>query len=240
MAKAASRQIVSKVYRESFDSGPAGWWGWISNQGGPKPLEYQTGTVVTRSPWWIDYNHAPPGAGYLHMLACMNTCGPQSEVIKEVGGPNGFLAGGFPTNFTGARMTVRLKGELVACGAGLVLLIQGNVEGIVSGWLFTSQPLPVERDWNEGTITLAPDEAQWTPLGARHDRGDMYGVKPLEKVLAHVNTNIMLVLFPLQIAPMGQLAGDPHRLRPERDYPVWRHKLPEGYVAFDDVRIEFP
>jgi hypothetical protein len=26
--------------------------------------------------WWIDYNHAPPGAGYMHLLASLNTAGP--------------------------------------------------------------------------------------------------------------------------------------------------------------------
>ena len=33
--------------------------------------------------------------------------------------------------------------------------------------------------------------------------------------------------------------GEPHILRPERDYPVWRSRLPEGYVVMDTVEIEF-
>ena len=49
----------------------------------------------------------------------------------------------------------------------------------------------------------------------------------------------MLVLFPLDVSPMGPLDGDPRILRPERDYPVWRHRLPEGYVTLNEVRIEF-
>jgi hypothetical protein len=36
------------------------------------------------------------------------------------------------------------------------------------------------------------------------------------------------------------LNGDPQLLRPEKDYPVWRSRLPEGYVLLDDVRIQFP
>jgi hypothetical protein len=31
---------------------------------------------------------------------------------------------------------------------------------------------------------------------------------------------------------------DRHRLRPEKDYPVWRGRLPEGYVMLDEVRID--
>jgi hypothetical protein len=49
----------------------------------------------------------------------------------------------------------------------------------------------------------------------------------------------MLVLFPLTVAPMGPIAGDPHQLRPGRDYPVWTSRLPEGYVTLSEVRIEF-
>ena len=83
------------------------------------------------------------------------------------------------------------------------------------------------------------DADQWTSLDSRHDRTECYGTRPLETVLSDVNTNILLVLFPLDIAPMGPLDGDPHRLRPDVDYPIWRHRLPEGYVAMDEARISF-
>jgi len=49
------------TYIETFDDGPGGWFGWTSNSGGPKPLEISDSAVISRSPWWIDYNHAPPG-----------------------------------------------------------------------------------------------------------------------------------------------------------------------------------
>ena len=32
-------QTSQCVYHEQFDEGPGGWYGWISNAGGPKPLE---------------------------------------------------------------------------------------------------------------------------------------------------------------------------------------------------------
>ena len=232
-------QTSKCVYHERFDDGPGGWYGWISNAGGPKPLEARQGQITSRSPWWIDYNHAPPGAGYMHMVFSLATVGPQGEVYKEVGGANRFIADRCPTDFTNAAMTLRTRGELQAQGSQFVLLIQGNVEGITSGWLCTGQPFPVTESWSQQTITLDADPADWTALGVRHDRGDMYGVKPLDRVLSDVNVNIMLVLFPLDVAPMGPLDGDPHLMRPERDFPVWRHRLPEGYVTLDEVRIEF-
>ncbi len=227
-------------YRETFDSDTGGWYGWISNSAGPKRLEVRDGAVLSRSPWWIDYNHAPPGAGYLHLLFMLNTAGRPGEHQREVEGPNRFISGGYPTNFTNARMTLRLKGELEAKGAKFVLLCQSVQNGICSGWLLMGQPITVTPEWSEQTLTLTPDPAQWTCLGSRHDRTDFYGEIPLADVLNDVNTDILLVLTPLNIEPMGPIDGDPHILRPEKDYPVWRSRLPEGYVWLDTVEIDFP
>ena len=226
-------------YTEGFDEGPGGWYGWISNAAGPKPLEVRDSCALSRSPWWIDYNQAPPGAGYLNLLYMLNTGGRPGEHQREVEGENRFVKGRYPTDFTNARFSLRLKGELEAQGAQLVLLCQAVHEGICSGWLLTGKPFRVTHEWSEQTVNLAPDPAQWTCLGSRHDRADYYGVLPLERVLGDVNTDILLVLHPLDVAPMGPLAGDPHHLRPERDYPVWRGRLPEGYVLLDEVCIDF-
>jgi hypothetical protein len=229
----------SQLYLETFDNGPGGWFGWISNAAGPKPLEVRDGCLVSRSPWWIDYNHAPPGAGYLNLLAMLLTRGPFGENQREVAGENRFVDGGFSTNFTEAKITLRLKGELHANGAQLCLLVQSVHDGTCSGWLLTGQPFEVTPDWSVQSAVAIPEASQWTPLGSRHDRADYYGIIDLPRVLADVNTDILLVLFPLDVVPMGSLEGDRHRLRPERDYPVWRSRLPEGYILLDEVRIEF-
>lgn len=230
---------TSKTYRESFDNGPGGWFGWHDNARGARPLEVRDSCVISRSPWWIDYNHAPPGAGYLHLPFLLLTRGAAGEHHREVAGENRFVREGFPTDFRGARLTVRIRGELIDRGASLCLLCQGVHDGICSGWMLTGQPLRVAAEWSEQTIVCVEDESQWTCLGSRHDRVDYYGTIPLSRVLADVNADILFVLFPLDVSPMGPVAGDPHRLRPERDYPVWRGRLPEGYIVLDEVRIEF-
>jgi hypothetical protein len=226
-------------YVETFNDGPGGWYGWINNAAGPRALEVKGGCAVSRGPWWIDYNHAPPGAGYLNLLYMLNTRGRPGEHQREVQGENRFVAGGYPIDFTNARVTLRMKGEVIANGAKLVLLCQSIQNGICSGWMLTGKPFEVTKDFSEQTVVCVPDAKEWTCLGSRHDRADFYGEIPLEKVLRDVNTNILLVMFPLDIAPMGDIGGDPHKLRPEKDYPVWRSRLPEGYVVLDEVRIEF-
>lgn len=230
---------AARTYVETFDHGPGGWFGWVNNAVGPKALEVREGNLLSRSPWWIDYNHAPPGAGYLNLVAMLLTRGPFGEHQREVAGENRFVSGGFGPDFTNARMTLRLKGELHAHSAQFCLLVQSVQDGICSGWMLTGQPFQVTHDWSEQTVVAVPDPKQWTPLGSRHDRRDFYGTIDLARVLVNVNTNILLVLFPLDVVPMGPITGDRHTLRPEKDYPVWRSRLPEGYVQIDEVRIEF-
>ena len=227
-------------YCEAFDDGPGGWYGWIDNQHGYKRLMMRDSAIITHSPWWIDYNHAPPGAGYLHMLACLQTAGASGEYQKECAVPNRFVIVGFTTDMRGAKLTLRLRGELETRGANLLLLVQGAADRKVSGWALTGRPFHVTKDWSEQTVLLEPDEKLWTGLGARHDRTDSYGRIDLARILADVNVNIMLIMFPLNVAPMLPMKDDPHKLRAGKDYPVWASRLPEGYVMVDEVRIDFP
>ncbi|MGH9396154.1 MAG: hypothetical protein ACRD18_04815 [Terriglobia bacterium] len=232
--------MCKHTYVETFDHGPGGWFGWTNNFEGPKRLEQAAGALISRSPWWIDYNHAPPGAGYLHMLFCMLTKGPcYGEAYIEAAGINHFVEQAFPANFAGARITLRARGELETSGSHLVLLVQATRNGLTCGWALTGTPVTVTEEWSEQTIVVPPDQDQWTCLGSRHDRTKCYGRVDLQSVLQDVNTNIMLILFPLNIVPMGPLPGDPHLLRAGRDYPVWTSRLPEGYVLLDEIRIEF-
>ena len=176
----------------------------------------------------------------MNLIAMMLTKGPFSEHQREVAGENRFVLGRHGFDFTNAKLTLRLKGELRNRGAKFCLLIQSIQDGICSGWILTGQPFEVTTDWTEQTVVAVPDETQWTSLGSRHDRVDYYGRIELTRVLSNVNTNILLVLYPLNIVPMGPIDDDMHRLRPEKDYPVWRSELPEGYVMIDDIQIEFP
>ena len=54
---------MAEVYRETFDNGAGGWVADLSSR-----LPVWDGVAYCHSPWSIDANHAPPGAGYLHLL----------------------------------------------------------------------------------------------------------------------------------------------------------------------------
>lgn len=231
-----------RVYHEDFDDGPGGWLGWISNAAGAGRLEIVGGAVVSRSPWWVDYNHAPPGGGYLHLTMGLATRhGPNfKDAWRELAGQNRFIEGGYGRDFRHARVTVRLRGDLKLRGAQLLYHVQAKVGGVYVNHVLAGQPLQVTPDWSEQTLTLARDPAQWKCLGARHDRTDFYGEGPIEEVLRDLNGNMIFVLYPLTVEPAEPFAGGLHRRRAGEDYALQRERLPEGYVMYDYVRIEFP
>ncbi len=226
-------------YFEEFDDDPGGWMRVANNFDPPTALPIRNGAVRCQGPWWVDYNHAPPGGGYLQLLMAMVTHGPTTEAVREVSGKNRFTAGKYPTNFTNARMTLRTRGELEAAGTKLSLLNQGSVDGITSGWVLSGDTFAVNSEWTETTVTAKPDPALWTSIGSRHDRTDTYGEKPLITVLGNVNVNIHIIMFPVKPRPMGEIGGDPHMLRAGRDYPIWPSSIAQGYVEIDRVQIDF-
>ncbi len=228
-----------KEYVETFDDGPGGWMGVRDNFQGPYRLPAADGVLSSFGPWWVDYNHAPPGAGYLNLLMTLPLSGPLSEAAREMGGVNRYIAGGFPTDLRNAEVALRMKGEVDLQGAGVHLLVQGSYEGICSGWVLTGESLEVTPEWSDQALKLVPDPQLWTPLGSRHDRTDTYGVKNFEKILSNVNVNIYLVLFPVAAVPKGPLTGDPSILRAGYDYPLWQTRLPDGYCMVDTFRIRF-
>ncbi len=231
---------MAAPYIETFDDGPGGWVRVVDNIMPPAALPVRDGALWSYSPWWVDYNHAPPGAGYLQLLMCLNTKGPFGETLKEVQGENRFATGGYSRNLTNAKISVRLKGELEAAGTNICVLIQGSQDGKVTGWIYTGQTFSVSPDYTEQSVTLVPDESKWACLGARQGRQDYYGRTPLERILSDVNVNLYLLLFPVKPKPMGPLTGDPHLLRAGKDYPVWPSSIAQGYVAVDTIRIDWP
>jgi len=231
----------NKVYVEDFSHGTGGWEEY------PSPLLIENGSAITRSPWWVDGNHAPPGGGYLHLLYCLYTS-KESQRKRDydshhesVAGKNKFLEGGHPNDWTNASVTVRIKGDMKMRDTELVLLVQAGVGSHFQNHVLTGQPIKVTKEWTEQTITLIPDQAQWTSLGSRHDRVNFYGHGDISDVLKDLNCDIIFVLHPLVIVPKEKLdAGQVHKLSAGTDYEVDQSYLPEGHIMLDQVKIEFP
>jgi hypothetical protein len=228
--------VPPRIYVEDFSRGPGGWFADRRYA-----LPVWEGVAYCHGPWFLDANHAPPGAGYLHMVMWLYTHRRWYEVPRPEPLPytnNRFLEGGFTTDFTHARVTARLRGRVDLRGAQLLLLVHSEIKGIMVNHVLRRHPFHVREEWTEQTVTLEPDEAAWTCLGGRHDLPDR-GCAPVADVLADVNVDIMFVLFPLDVVPLCRPLPDPHRLRAGADYAVDPEHLPKGLILFDRVKIEF-
>lgn len=237
-----------KQYIETFDEGPGGWFCFDrEHANGPVSPEISKGAIVSRSPWWVDPNHAPPGAGYLHLLFVLYMVRALADLkeIRRVSWPNRFVEGGYPTDLRNAKLHLRIRGEVDLRGAQLVLLAQSDISKDPGhpNWVnqvLSSQPVKITPKWSQQTLCLTTDPRKWTPLGGRHDSVGFYGKGPIEEVLRNMNGDIIFVLFPLDVVPSQPIEGDPHILSAYTDYKPDRSRLPEGYVMMDEVRIEYP
>ena len=226
------RKTCRETYFESFDKDGGGWL-----RGRLYPMTIWDGVAYSYSPWFLDPWHAPPGAGYLHLLMWIHTDARRVHQYYPGYPGNKFVAQNQSTDFTDAKLTVRLRGEIDLQGSQMLLLVQADNGEMRANYVLTSQPFHITPQWSEQTITLTAKPGQWLCLGARHDRPD-YGCYDIAEVLRDVNVDIIFVLFPLKVVPIEDVA-EPHRLRAGVDYHVEQKFLPKGVVMFDWVKIEY-
>lgn len=225
-------------YLETFDQGSGGWCAWGTGTNLP---ELKDGALITRSPWRVDPNHAPPGAGYLHLLTYLYTHPTYytAEFAAAVG-VNRFLAEQKDRNLTNARMTVRLRGNVDLRGAQLTLWVQADIGDTRPNFVLTGQSLTITPEWSEQTLLLTDDPTQWTCAGGRHDLTKLYGYGDIRDALRDVNCDLILVLFPLNVVPLNAPYADRDRLRTNNDYAPDYQYLPSGVIEFDTIKIEYP
>ena len=165
---------MASVYAEDFDDGPGGWMRVVDNYSPIAALPIRDGAVRCQGPWWVDYNHAPPGGGYLQLLMCLVTRGAPGELTREVAGENRFIAGNYPTDFTNAKITIEAaRRSSKRRGRSLSVLLQGSVDGICSGWVLTGQTFDgdprVERADRDLRARREPvDQPRLAPRPHRH------------------------------------------------------------------------
>jgi hypothetical protein len=230
------------AYVETFDNGPGGWYADRNSA-----LPVFDGAAHCFSPWWTDANHAPPGAGYLHIVMWQYTDKKHYQADTDYTRKlpyrySRFAEQGWSKNLTNAKLTVRLRGHGDFKESQLVFHVQAKTDKTTANYSLTGQPFQISQEWRDQTVTLTPDPKQWTCLGARHDMQDVYGCDDIANVLADVNLDIIFLLFPIKVVPVcGNVTGkDIDRLRAVVDYPIDQHYLPNGLIMFDSVRIEYP
>ncbi|MDP7397548.1 MAG: hypothetical protein QF541_11815 [Lentisphaeria bacterium] len=240
------------TYLETFENGPGGW---VADTGIPLPI--WDNVAYCHGPWTLDANHAPPGAGYLHLLMYLVTSGEfYSDNLAEVGATNRFVDEQCSTDLRGATITIRSRGQIQPTGPlcnnsgfrpewqpgerpEMVLLVQSRYANAGPNYVLTGQPFNVTKDWTEQSVTLTDDESQWTFLGARNELQEKYSYAPIAEVLRNVNVDLIFVLSPLSFEPHDDVP-DKHAAWAMKEYTVDAQRLPKGVVMFDWVRIDYP
>ena len=130
-----------------------------------------------------------------------------------------FVDEGHPNDFTNARLSLRLRGQLYLKGSQLLLLVISQIRGKIVNQALHGQPFRVSEEWSEQFVTLTPDPDMWTCPGECHNLLDTCGHADISKVFADVNVNILLILFPLQVVAACEGVEDLHRSRAGTDLP---------------------
>jgi hypothetical protein len=189
----AADGAVVPVYGETFSEGPGGWhtyltdlhpdsippqafgcWlSWNARYACMAQLFWNDDRAASRSPWWVDPNHAPPGAGYLQLVAFVYL--------------NGYF-GGLPDaalDLSATRLRARVRVDSLATNGGhLHFWFQavGPGPGTYVNYVLTRFPLEQAVAWGEWAILdipLDPTSDAWTCLGAADEYAERYKCVPV-------------------------------------------------------------
>jgi hypothetical protein len=217
------------IYKTAFD----GTSGWLTQSAETPsectPLEESTeagnGYAVSRAPWWIDPNHAPPGLGYLHLVAFAYHFDWSTDgvVASEYAGR--------PIDLRDARIRLRWRAPDLRLppGARFMFWLQAHDPRrpradtrYVNYALINQALIPVADDprWLESTLVLPASGQGLACLGSNLDRTQTYdcAADPSE-VLANWTIDLGFII-----------------LLPDRDSA----SLVAGSVDFDGLEIAIP
>ena len=121
----------------------------------------------------------------------------------------------------------------------LTLWVQADVDDTRPNFALTGQSLTVTEDLSEQTLLLSDDPSQWTCVGGRHDKQELYGYGDIRDALRDVNCDLILVIFPLNVIPLDAPLEMRDQLRTHRDYEPDYAYLPSGVIEFDTIRIDY-
>jgi len=176
------------------------WTSWLGKLACTMDVPVADDLMMLQSPWWLDPNHAPPGAGYLSLLTWIYLdAGPgtSTEHLKEI-------------DLRGAtlRLAIRIH-NLDLKGGQLVFWFQTAMpDGRSVNYVYTGMPLssrlihPDELNLIE--VELSSDAAVWTCLGSAEDRTDTYGCIPLAEAISRVDYDFGLIIFPVDASPLPE------------------------------------
>jgi hypothetical protein len=170
------------------------------------PGQEDDGTAygVSSSPWWIDPNHAPPGVGYLHLVAYA-----YHENFLD-GGVIEPPQDGRPIDLRNARVTIRWRAPTLRLPEAArfrfwfqtaVTASDGVTRRYVNYMLSARSLVPRGgNEWQSDTLELSASNRDYRCLGSNPTRTDTYGCG-IDAVSALTAWNVdlgFIIVFPEQ------------------------------------------
>ena len=177
------------------------WTSWLGLQACTVDAPIEGERMVLQSPWWLDPNHAPPGAGYLSLLTWVYLDGPPGSSTHGVGA--------IDLRDATLRIAIRAQ-DLDLKGSHLHFWFQTAMpDGRFANFVYTRAPIdalfvPGGNALELIELDLSSDPQAWTCLGAASDRVDTYGCTNIGDALHAVNNDFGFILFPVSGSPLPE------------------------------------
>jgi hypothetical protein len=199
------------IYNEDFSAGSGGWHYYLLANSPPANAEFcisyasygysllcmvrggwtAPGVIESHSPWFLDPNHASPGAGNLNLLGFVFLNGRHGGLPQ-------------PTiDLRNGRLSARVYADSLALNGGHVYFWFQTYVPSLGKWAnfaLTSSPLESrlkDKQWVTIDLTLKNSAADWTCLGSSLARQDTYGCVGVTRALGNVNTNFGFIVLPV-------------------------------------------
>lgn len=237
---------VQFVYQNDFE--PRIEWNYYSLDGAIRPLETrrENGNTFLASigPWWIDPNHAPPGAGYLSLIAFAHhgswgyyfSPDGSYRVDRHSGGPPlnkktalgqfaypAPIGGTSPLDLRDGRLSFKIRSHAnLPDGVALHLWVQ-TVDASTGKFVnyLLKQSIQTNGVWQHHTLVLSSNDDDWICLSSNANRTASYGCSAtIAEALRHFDVDLGFVLF------LGK--NKPEPLTGEYDFDEISIKLAPG------------
>jgi len=177
------------------------WVSWLSLYACNIDAPVQNGRMQLTSPWWLDPNHAPPGAGYLSLITWV-----------YLDGPAGSSTFGKPTlDLTGTTLEVALRApDLELAGGRLMFFFNTSMPGgKYANYAYSRTPIdaklrPGDRDLTLVEIKLSSDADAWTCLGTSDVKSDLYACVDVTQAMRAIDNAFGFMILPVSDSPLPE------------------------------------
>ena len=166
------------------------WQSWQGKFACTSFVPIRDGEVILNSPWWLDNNHAPPGAGYLNLLFY--------NYIDTI-----FSGNKKSLNLEDRTLYLKLRSSNLDLKQSKIFFwFQTKaINGKYINFVYTKVPIHLDEKMKTLEIKFTSNASDWICLGSNERRKDTYDCIDLKDAISDVNIDFGLIIFPTSNDP---------------------------------------